>query len=125
MWREEISSMMIDDYLGIIDYLPVQSVGNLETKLGIFPGPKMSAKAKRELGYEVPSFGLERYEANRLVRELIDLIYRLKVAGDLLYSAKNEDWQLPEHFEFARETLGEAEETVSNLERDGLLLLDD
>jgi len=85
------------------------------------------SKVKEELksGYKVSRPDLSRNLSNDLIENLVDLVYRLKIAGDLLYSAKASDQLLPKYDVFAREVLGEADESISNLERIGIISIDD
>ncbi len=56
VWQEEASSVMIDEYVRVINYLFVESVGDLKTKLGIFPRPKMGIKAIGFLKYALSNY---------------------------------------------------------------------
>jgi len=81
-----------------------------------------SYKVNSDLEYEVFCPDLEKHEANCQIARLMDLVYRLRVVGDMLYAARNENWPLPDHFSYARKVLGEAEVVVGQWEKEGLIV---
>lgn len=88
----------------------------------VYVDGKQRYKVDDDLKYEVFYPDLERCEANCQVAKLMDLVYRLRIAGDMLYTAKKEDWPLPKHFDYARGVLREAEAVSGQWEEEGLIV---